>query len=72
MSIFFELLACKAESSTCIQFGSDIEPSHSIWEVGGGALTPHYWIELNWMFIYSWKQLNNQNILNMSKYEFQE
>ena len=24
------------------------------------------------MFIYSWKQLNNRNNLNMSKYEFQE
>ena len=30
------------------------------------------WIELNLMFIYSWKQLNNRNNLNMSKYEFQE
>ena len=24
------------------------------------------------MFIYSWKQLNYRNNLNMSKYEFQE
>ena len=29
-------------------------------------------IEMNWRLIYSWKQLNNQNNLNMSKYDFQE
>ena len=29
-------------------------------------------LNFNWMFIYSWKQLNNRNNLNMNKYEFQE